>query len=139
MFYFKKECVVFNKEIELIKLYGRKDLGLGTLVNLTERGEGGSGRVASNLEKEKRSLFMKGRIISQRAREIASKVHKGKKISQREIDAMRLANSKIVLDTETGIFYLNTKEVADTFNINSGSLSNMLAGFRKNKTKFVRV
>src|SRR5438067_2280740 len=29
-----------NKEREFIKLYGRKDLGLGTLVNLTDGGEG---------------------------------------------------------------------------------------------------
>lgn len=31
---------VKNKEIELIKLYGRRDLGLGNLVNLTDGGEG---------------------------------------------------------------------------------------------------
>ena len=29
-----------EKEIELIQMYGRKDLGLGTLVNLTDGGEG---------------------------------------------------------------------------------------------------
>ena len=29
-----------EKEIELIQTYGRKDLGLGTLVNLTHGGEG---------------------------------------------------------------------------------------------------
>ena len=29
-----------EKEIELIKLYGRKDLGLGPLVNMTDGGEG---------------------------------------------------------------------------------------------------
>lgn len=29
-----------KKEIEFIKLYGRKDLGLGTLVNMTDGGEG---------------------------------------------------------------------------------------------------
>lgn len=38
------ECLTWDeackKEIELIKLYGRKDLGLGTLVNMTDGGEG---------------------------------------------------------------------------------------------------
>ena len=29
-----------NKELEFIKLYGRRDLGLGTLVNMTDGGEG---------------------------------------------------------------------------------------------------
>ncbi len=32
--------VVYNKEIELIKFYGRRDLGLGPLTNLTDGGEG---------------------------------------------------------------------------------------------------
>ena len=35
-----KESDAFEKEKELIKKYGRKDLGLGTLVNLTDGGEG---------------------------------------------------------------------------------------------------
>jgi hypothetical protein len=34
------ETEVFEKEKELIKKHGRKDLGLGTLVNLTDGGEG---------------------------------------------------------------------------------------------------
>lgn len=38
---------IFNKEIELIKLYGRKDLGLGTLVNFTHGGEGTFGAYRS--------------------------------------------------------------------------------------------
>lgn len=37
---FKTEEEAFQKEKELIKKYGRKDLGLGTLVNLTDGGEG---------------------------------------------------------------------------------------------------
>ena len=36
-----------NKEIQLIKEYGRKNLGLGTLVNLTDGGEGNLGVVVS--------------------------------------------------------------------------------------------
>jgi hypothetical protein len=32
-----------EKEIEFIKLYGRKDLGLGSLVNLTDGGDGSIG------------------------------------------------------------------------------------------------
>ena len=37
---FESEDEAFQKEKELIKKYGRKDLGLGTLVNLTDGGEG---------------------------------------------------------------------------------------------------
>lgn len=34
------------KEIELISLYGRRDLGKGTLVNFTDGGEGTQGKVS---------------------------------------------------------------------------------------------
>jgi len=37
---FDSEDKAFQKEKELIKKYGRKDLGFGTLVNLTDGGEG---------------------------------------------------------------------------------------------------
>ena len=48
---------VEQKEIEFISLYGRKDLGLGTLVNLTNGGTGGLGLKHSQESKNK----MKGR------------------------------------------------------------------------------
>jgi hypothetical protein len=35
------EIAAFEEEVRLIKLYGRKDLGLGPLTNLTDGGEGG--------------------------------------------------------------------------------------------------
>jgi hypothetical protein len=38
--FFDNEKDAFNKEKELIKKYGRRDLGTGTLVNLTDGGEG---------------------------------------------------------------------------------------------------
>lgn len=43
----------YEKEKEFIKLYGRKDLGLGTLVNFTDGGEGSLGHVRSEEGKEK--------------------------------------------------------------------------------------
>lgn len=44
------------KEIEFIKLYGRRDLGLGTLCNLTNGGEGKSGYIPSKETIEKNRL-----------------------------------------------------------------------------------
>jgi hypothetical protein len=51
-----------EKEKEFIQLYGRKDLGLGTLVNLTNGGEG-----TVNI------------VVSEYAKKIASEVHSGEK------------------------------------------------------------
>ena len=45
--------------------------------------------------------------------------------------------AKLVLDTETGVFYSCAKEVSDLYNFNQGTFSAMLCGNRKNKTKFV--
>jgi hypothetical protein len=46
------EVEAFAKEIELIALYGRRNTGTGTLFNLTDGGEGGSGAIRSTAEKE---------------------------------------------------------------------------------------
>ena len=65
-----------KNEIEYIKLYGRKDLGLGTLVNMTDGGEGHKNYVCSSETKRKMSEAAKGDKNSQY----------GKKKSQETID-----------------------------------------------------
>lgn len=42
------ELTAFKLEVETIKSYGRKDLGLGNLINLTNGGEGLSGLIVSS-------------------------------------------------------------------------------------------
>lgn len=42
---------IIKKEIEFIKLYGRKDLGLGTLVNMTDGGDGFGRKNEHNFKK----------------------------------------------------------------------------------------
>jgi hypothetical protein len=46
------EAEAFAKEIELIALYGRRNTKTGTLFNLTDGGEGGSGTVKTAAHKE---------------------------------------------------------------------------------------
>lgn len=50
-----------SKEIEFIKLYGRKDLNNGTLVNLTDGGDGCLNRILSNEVKLKIGNSNKGK------------------------------------------------------------------------------
>lgn len=49
-----------EKEKEFIALYGRRDKKQGTLVNLTDGGEGGNGMIVSVKVKKKASKKMKG-------------------------------------------------------------------------------
>jgi len=51
-------------EKQLIKKYGRKDLGLGTLVNLTDGGDGANGCKRSDEHKKILSERMKGKKLS---------------------------------------------------------------------------
>ena len=46
------EAEAFAREIELITLYGRRDRKLGSLFNLTDGGEGASGAIRTDTEKE---------------------------------------------------------------------------------------
>jgi len=60
-----KENISWNDacelEKELIKKYGRKDLGLGTLVNLTDGGDGSNGCKRTDKHKKIISERMKGK------------------------------------------------------------------------------
>ena len=51
-------------EKQLIKKYGRKDLGLGTLVNLTDGGDGANGCKRTDEHKKILSERMKGKKLS---------------------------------------------------------------------------
>lgn len=58
----RRECG--QKEIEFINLYGRKDLGLGTLINNSNGGEGGgTGRIMTQHERDAISLRFKGKCV----------------------------------------------------------------------------
>lgn len=48
-------------------------------------------------------------------------------------------NSKLILNTQTGLFYFSAREAADTVNITKQYLSCMLSGHNRNKTSFIYV
>ena len=110
-----------KKEIEFIALYGRKDLGLGTLVNLTDGGEGSTNVKLSDQSRIKMSLgqrgndkwkkrkpykkpevhFNKGRVVSEATKQKIRLTFEqfghpctGKKHSQETKDKIRAARLK---------------------------------------------
>lgn len=64
----------FEHEIEMIKTWGRKDLGAGMLRNMSDGGEGSSGAKRSDKTKSKMSLALIGR---KRAEETKAKIGLG--------------------------------------------------------------
>jgi hypothetical protein len=96
-----------EKEIELISLYGRLDLKKGTLVNMTDGGEGNSnssletrlkisksnkGKVFSDDHKLKLSIERRKRVTTDETKEKISKSNSGKKHTQESKDKIRNFN-----------------------------------------------
>lgn len=67
---------IIQKEIEFIKLYGRKDLKLGTLVNLTNGGEGKEGSKLSKETKDKMSKSARTNITEERKLQLFYQLNK---------------------------------------------------------------
>jgi hypothetical protein len=94
------------KEIEFISLYGRRDKNAGTLVNLTDGGDGGSGRVWSKEDREKSSKRQLGKVVSDETKRKLSIAFTGTKRTQ-EIKDKISKTLKIVRFVD----YENLKEI----------------------------
>jgi hypothetical protein len=104
--YVDSEQRAFEREIELIRLHGRRDIGTGTLCNHTDGGEGASGRILSKetIERIRRALTGKrlseqhveslrrshqGHTPSEANRRAVSAAVKGKSLSPEQVERLR--------------------------------------------------
>jgi hypothetical protein len=71
-----------EKEKEFIAFYGRRDRGLGTLVNMTDGGEGTLGCPISEKHKQRVSDAHKGKKLSEELKQKLFNANKGKKLSE---------------------------------------------------------
>jgi hypothetical protein len=145
-------------EIELIAHYGRRDMGTGTLVNLTNGGEGCVGKICKPETRAKISASNIGKIQSQESRDKISKALTGRKQSKQALanrpkqeytverresigNQFRGAKHKckLVLNTETGIYYESAIEAAEAVGITASNLRQMLRGLYRNKTSLIYV
>lgn len=89
------ECVTkeeaMNKEIEFIKLYGRRDLGKGPLVNLTD---GGDGTLGSKHSEETKNKISKSHIGIRPSEETRKKLSLSKKGLQTRLGAKLTQETK---------------------------------------------
>ena len=94
-------------EIKYIADFGRKDLGLGNLVNMTDGGEGRK-RPHTDQTKRKISEGHKGKIVSNKTRKKMAENNKGKKRSLETRIKMNKSNTFKKL-TEKDVIYIRKR------------------------------
>jgi len=133
-------------EMYLIKYYGRADLGLGNLVNMTDGGELNTGLVQSDYNKQQASIRMSGENhpFYGKKRPEHSKLMSGenhpffntdgtffnKKHSEHTKNRMRLSSNtrKMVINNKTGEIHNSIIECSNKIGINRNSLIYHLSG-----------
>ena len=88
--YHKNEKTALAMEIFWIAVYGREDLGLGTLFNLTDGGEGTTGRKVSKDERHRKSISQ-SRAMRSKPRPSPKK---GIPMSQEQKDKIKASKAK---------------------------------------------
>jgi hypothetical protein len=115
------------KECQLIKQYGRIDLGNGTLCNLSDGGYGNKGWIPNEKWRKSHSEKLKGRKMTKEWRQKLSESKIGKTGENHN-------SVKLLVNIESGIFYFGVNDAAKSVGINPKTLYAQLSGSNKNKT-----
>lgn len=161
----REKCI--EKEIELIALYGKICNGTGMLANLTDGGEGGSlGLTYTDERKAKNRLnglknahhlhtpeakaknvkrlkenppLKKGDKLPEWWCNSISKSVKGVRNNMFGKTGQKHPTANLLLNLETGVYCESVTEAAKMYGYVRGSLSNMVTGYRKNSSPFIKV
>jgi hypothetical protein len=150
-------------EIEkwFISFYGRRDNNTGILCNMTDGGDGILGLVFTDEHRKKLSNSRKGRKFSDETKRRIGEKSKGRTLSESArlkismANKMKVmpesarikignaskgeknANAKMVLNTQSGIYYGCVGDAAKSIGLKGFTLTQMLNGRRRNKTYFI--
>lgn len=92
----------------------------------------GISRPMSEAAKEKIRIANIGRKPTQKTIDAIKKANTGRSKTKQELDKI----SKIIIDINTGVFYIGTQEVCDLYGYNKRTLMTYLNGTLPNKTPF---
>lgn len=117
------------KSIEsyLIKYYGRKDLGLGSLVNMTDGGEG-----SLNMNEEERRKRSK-RLTAYNKEKKDYSFTQSKEYKENMSKATLNKGCKRIINTQTGKIYNSQKDASKDLGYSVSYLSEILNGKKPNK------
>lgn len=126
-----------RKEKELINFYGRRDVHLGPLVNLTNGGEGSFGRKLSNETKIKISNSHRGKKHSNETKSKMSKIRKGKKRSEEFIAKKSIPVYQVTKNNKTINSFTSIAIAESITGIACASISKVCKGKRKTAGGFI--
>lgn len=120
---------VLEQEKYFVKLYGRKNLNSGSLVNLTDGGESNTGKICTDKLRKTRSKLMKKRWLNLTPQQKIQKINKFTK-----------TNCTKVLNTETGTIHNSINEAYESSPklFSKSHFTAMLSNKYENKTKYTK-